>query len=34
MVAAVVKAHKGQMHLGDNQPGLKVSIHLPPLKTP
>jgi len=33
MVAAVVKAHKGQLHLGDNQPGLKVSIHLPPLKT-
>lgn len=31
MVAAVVRAHKGELELGDNQPGLKVSIFLPSL---
>lgn len=29
MVAAVVRAHKGDLELGDNHPGLKVTIRLP-----
>ncbi len=31
MVAAVVRAHKGELELGDNHPGLKVTIRLPAL---
>ena len=33
LVAAVVRQHGGTMHLSDNLPGLKVTLHLPPERT-
>ena len=29
LVAAVVKMHKGNFDVGDNRPGLRLTIHLP-----
>ena len=34
LVVAVVELHGGRIDLGDNQPGLKVTIGLPPQISP